>query len=107
MRNWSGCDLSHATWVRDFARHKLENTTPDGVLISALDPDTFPIWYVQEMLGVRQDVLNLDLAMLRGTWHNLDWDHKRRVLIVGHRTAGRLPLSALSEGVRIMVSLSR
>src|SRR5687767_3496155 len=28
VRNWKACDLSHATWVREFARHKLENTDP-------------------------------------------------------------------------------
>src|SRR5262249_15302298 len=36
-RNWERCDLSRATWVREFARQKLLNTDPGGVLISSGD----------------------------------------------------------------------
>jgi hypothetical protein len=74
VRNWGACDLSRATWVREFARNKLENTDPGGVLISQLDPDTFPIWYVQDVLNVRPDVVSLDRAMFTGSWSNYDRD---------------------------------
>jgi hypothetical protein len=74
LRNWSACDLSGATWVREFARHKLENTDPGGVLVSQNDSDTFPIWYVQEVLRVRPDVISVDRAMTDGAWLNYDKD---------------------------------
>jgi predicted ATP-binding protein involved in virulence len=38
-------------------------------------------------------------------WCQLDWDPERRHLVVGHATYGRLPLSALSDGVRNMIAL--
>lgn len=69
-RNWASCDLSRATWVRDFARLKLEHTDPGGVLLTRWDPDTFPIWYVQDVLHVRPDVAVVDTAMAGGTWRN-------------------------------------
>lgn len=72
LRNGSACDLSRATWARDLARHKLEHTDPGGVLITQGDHDTFPIWYVHDVLHVRPDVLPLDRAMLAGTWRQFD-----------------------------------
>jgi hypothetical protein len=74
VRNWRACDLSRATWVREFARQKLESTDPGGVLISELDSDTFPIWYDQEALHIRPDVLNVDRALLRSAWLHHDRD---------------------------------
>jgi predicted ATP-binding protein involved in virulence len=38
-------------------------------------------------------------------WWELDWDHERRCLVVGHADHGRLPLSMLSDGVRNMIAL--
>ena len=38
-------------------------------------------------------------------WCELDWDFEKKSLVVGHRDYGRLPLSALSDGVRNMVAL--
>jgi hypothetical protein len=73
-QNWASCDLSRATWVREFARHKLENTDTGGVLLTATDNDTFPVWYLRDVLKVRTDVIHLDRAMLGGTWSTLDRD---------------------------------
>jgi hypothetical protein len=71
-RNWEACDLSRVTWVREFARHKLESTEPEGVLITQGDADTFPVWYVQGLLKVRPDVVHIDRAMVMGTWLNYE-----------------------------------
>jgi predicted ATP-binding protein involved in virulence len=38
-------------------------------------------------------------------WCELDWDFERRILVVGHPDYGRLPLLALSDGVRNMIAL--
>ncbi len=64
-RNWSACDLSDATWLRDFARDKLESAAAGAVLITQDDPDSFPIWYVRDVLGVRRDVLPLDRLKMK------------------------------------------
>ncbi|SDR63351.1 Predicted ATP-binding protein involved in virulence [Rhizobiales bacterium GAS113] len=38
-------------------------------------------------------------------WCELDWDFEKKSLVVGHPDYGRLPLSALSDGVRNMIAL--
>jgi hypothetical protein len=74
-RNWSACDLSRATWMRDFARQKLESVASGGVLIVQGDDDTNPIWYVHDVLGTRPDVTPIDRAQIGGrTWGLYDWD---------------------------------
>jgi len=44
--------------------------------------------------------------MLQPTgWYDLDWDFERKSLVAKHRDHGRLPLSALSDGVRNTIAL--
>jgi hypothetical protein len=64
VRNWSACDLSRATWMREYARHKLLSTDRGGVLITEGDNDTFPIWYVRDVLGFRRDVVHIDRTLV-------------------------------------------
>ncbi len=95
-RNWQGCDLSRATWVREFARAKLESAAPDAVLVTQGDADCFPIWYVRDVLGVRRDVLPVDRLMTIGAWVNEDRDPSRwyleRLRREGVPVSGVVPL---------------
>jgi hypothetical protein len=60
---------AHETMARDFAYDILNSVEPYGILITAGDNDTFPLWYAQEVEGVRPDITLANLSLMNTEWH--------------------------------------
>jgi hypothetical protein len=67
--NW-GYASRRTDWsARDFAYNLLQSVEPYGVLFTNGDNDTFPLWYVQEVEGVRRDVTVIVMSYLNTPWY--------------------------------------
>lgn len=66
---WDSHDRSGKYAARDFARMYLESCEPDAILFTNGDNDTFPLWYVQEVEGIRTDVRVVNYMLSSGDWY--------------------------------------
>ncbi len=67
--NWDDHDRSNRYIARDFAHNYLETCAPNAILFTYGDNDTFPIWYAQEVEGVRPDVKVCCLPYFASDWY--------------------------------------
>ncbi|MBL0170951.1 MAG: DUF2723 domain-containing protein [Gemmatimonadaceae bacterium] len=57
------------TFTADWARDLLQSVEPYGILITAGDNDSFPVWYAQQVEGVRRDVTIALIPYLNMPWY--------------------------------------
>ncbi len=67
--NWDDHDRSGRYTTRDFAFNYLNSCRENGVLFTNGDNDTYPLWYAQEVEGIRTDVRVANLSYLRAGWY--------------------------------------
>jgi hypothetical protein len=67
--NWKSASRAGQTDTADFAADLLNSVEPYGILVTAGDNDTFPLWYAQEVEGIRRDVIVACLSLLRTDWY--------------------------------------
>src|SRR5690606_26951190 len=65
---WDDHDRSDRYTARDVARNYLESCAPNAILFTYIDNDSYPLWYLQEVEGVRRDVRVVNLGLLGMDW---------------------------------------
>ena len=68
-QEWDDHDRSGRYMTREFARNYLESCEPNAILITFGDNDTFPLWYAQEVEGIRTDVRVLNYTLSGMHWY--------------------------------------
>ena len=67
--NWDDHDRSNRYTCRDFAYNYLISCDKNAIIFTNGDNDTFPLWYIQEVEGVRPDVRVCNLSYLQTDWY--------------------------------------
>ena len=68
-QNWDDHDRSNRFIARDFGSNYLESCEPNAIIFTNGDNDTFPLWYAQEVEGIRTDVRVCNTSYLQTDWY--------------------------------------
>ena len=68
-QEWDDHDRSHKVLARDLAKDYLESCAPNAILITFGDNDTYPLWYAQEVQGIRRDIRVINSSLLGTDWY--------------------------------------
>jgi MFS family permease len=66
---WNDHDRSKKTLAPSMARNYLESCAPNAILFTFGDNDTYPLWYAQEVEGVRPDIRIINTSLLGIDWY--------------------------------------
>ena len=68
-QNWDDHDRSKRETAHAMAIQYLESCDPNAILFTIGDNDTFPLWYAQEIEGIRRDVRVVCTSLLNVDWY--------------------------------------
>lgn len=66
---WDDHDRSKKQTARDLAKNYLESCAPNAILFTFGDNDTYPLWYAQEVEGIRKDIRVINYSLLGIDWY--------------------------------------
>ncbi len=69
QQEWDDHDRSKKELAPDLAKDYLESCAPNAILFTFGDNDTYPLWFAQEVQGVRKDVRVINYSLLGIDWY--------------------------------------
>ncbi len=69
QQEWDDHDRSRKELPRDLAKDYLESCAPNAILFTFGDNDTYPLWYAQEVEGIRPDIRVINYSLLGIDWY--------------------------------------
>ena len=69
FENFDDHSRMHHYASRDYASNFLESLDPNAIMFTYGDNDTYPLWYAQEVEGIRRDVRIVNLSLIAVDWY--------------------------------------
>jgi hypothetical protein len=69
QQEWDDHDRSNKTLPRDLAKNYLQSCDKNAILFTFGDNDTYPLWYAQEVEGIRPDIRVINTSLLGIDWY--------------------------------------
>ncbi|MCO6494074.1 MAG: DUF2723 domain-containing protein [Bacteroidetes bacterium] len=92
-QGWNDHDRSGRRLAIDFAIDYLESCAPNAILFTNGDNDTYPLWYAQNVEGIRTDIRIINMSLLPTDWYS-------SILLDKVYNSDPLPLTFTKEDLR-------
>ncbi len=94
-QNWFTHSRAGNYFAFDYAYNILQSVEKDAIIFTNGDNDTFPVWYLQDVAGVRRDVRVVNLSLGQTNWYIEQLKNREPF------GAKRLPLSFSDEQLTV------